>query len=578
MAFSIRNLNVGVRLTSAFAINNMLTLLLACLAFYGLWEMSAQWREFQDVTLAKSATLARGSQALADANVDLKNYIVRGGTYNKSFDEDMGRIERSMADYRALGVTSPEEEKSLNAIADAVKAFRGQTATLSSMKASGASDTELDFATTGADKPVATALQELEKIDKALVSKTSLDISAALASTQQWIAAMTALILALGAMFAHFISRSIANPLKYAVKVTQRVAAGDLTSTIEVNSADETGQVLRALQEMNENLRKIVGDVRSGTVAIGGASAQIASGNEDLSQRTEQQASSLEETASSMEELTSTVLQNAENARKANQLAVGASAVSRKGALAVSEVAGTMSSIEESSKKIVDIISVIDGIAFQTNILALNAAVEAARAGEQGRGFAVVAAEVRTLAQRSAAAAKEIKQLIGDSVAKVESGTRLVDEAGETMGEIASSVKQVTDVMAEIAAASQQQSSGIEEVNQAIAQMDQVTQQNAALVEEAAAAAESLKQQAQNLVHAVAAFKLAEGEAEAIELVQEQQHAVPKSRAAAARRVAAQALPAERRLRVAQDPRRAFAVTHASAAAEKGAGDQWTEL
>jgi methyl-accepting chemotaxis protein len=243
------------------------------------------------------------------------------------------------------------------------------------------------------------------------------------------------------------------------------------------------------------------------------ATGQIAAGNADLSQRTEEQAASLEETASSMEELTSTVKQNADNARQANQLAAGASQVAVKGGAVVGQVVSTMSSINDSSKKIVDIISVIDGIAFQTNILALNAAVEAARAGEQGRGFAVVASEVRSLAQRSAAAAKEIKGLITDSVGKVEDGTRLVGEAGKTMDEIVTSVKRVTDIMAEIAAASQEQSSGIEQVNQAITQMDEVTQQNAALVEEAAAAAESLQEQAQSLTQAVSVFKLAQGEA-----------------------------------------------------------------
>ena len=308
------------------------------------------------------------------------------------------------------------------------------------------------------------------------------------------------------------VARRIVKPLNEAVSVAQKVAAGDLTSTIEVKTRDETGQLLAALKDMNESLVKIVGEVRSGTDSIATASKQIASGNVDLSQRTEEQASSLEETASSMEELTSTVTQNAENAMQANQLAASASGVAVKGGAVVGQVVTTMSSINESSKKIVDIISVIDGIAFQTNILALNAAVEAARAGEQGRGFAVVASEVRTLAQRSAAAAKEIKELISDSVHKVEDGTKLVDEAGKTMEEIVSSVKRVTDIMAEISAASQEQSSGIEQVNQAVTQMDEVTQQNAALVEEAAAAAESMQEQAQNLTQAVSVFKLAHGQ------------------------------------------------------------------
>src|SRR5512147_2697308 len=260
---------------------------------------------------------------------------------------------------------------------------------------------------------------------------------------------------------------------------------------------------------MNDSLVRVVSQVRSGTDTVATASSQIAAGNLDLSSRTEEQASSLEETASSMEELTSTVRQNAENAKQANQLAISASDVAGKGGAVVSQVVTTMDAINEASRKIVDIISVIDGIAFQTNILALNAAVEAARAGEQGRGFAVVAGEVRNLAQRSAAAAKEIKTLIGDSVEKVEGGSKLVAQAGQTMEEIVTSIRRVTDIMSEITAASVEQSQGIEQVNTAITQMDEVTQQNAALVEEAAAAAEALEEQAQNLSAAVNVFKVA---------------------------------------------------------------------
>jgi methyl-accepting chemotaxis protein len=304
------------------------------------------------------------------------------------------------------------------------------------------------------------------------------------------------------------LSRSITGPLSNAVSIARTVASGDLTSRIEVTSKDETGQLLQALKDMNDSLVRTVSEVRSGTDTIATASSQIASGNLDLSSRTEQQASSLEETASSMEELTTTVRQNADNARQANQLAVSAADVAVKGGSVVSQVVETMESINTSSRKIVDIISVIDGIAFQTNILALNAAVEAARAGEQGRGFAVVASEVRNLAQRSAAAAKEIKSLIGDSVDKVDAGSKLVGEAGSTMDEVVASVKRVTDIMSEILAASQEQSAGIEQVNQAIGQMDQVTQQNASLVEEAAAAAESLQDQASNLAAAVGVFRL----------------------------------------------------------------------
>ena len=333
--------------------------------------------------------------------------------------------------------------------------------------------------------------------------------------------------LVLALMVGIWLIRAISRPLEAAVKIADGIAAGDLTQRIEVQSSDETGRLMQALKDMNDSLVRIVGQVRSGTDTIGTASSQIASGNLDLSSRTEQQASSLEETASSMEELTSTVKQNADNARQANQLAVTASDVAVKGGAVVAQVVDTMASINDSSKKIVDIISVIDGIAFQTNILALNAAVEAARAGEQGRGFAVVATEVRSLAQRSAAAAKEIKSLIGDSVDKVEVGSKLVAQAGATMDEVVASVKRVTDIMGEISAASHEQSAGIEQVNQAIAQMDQVTQQNAALVEEAAAAAESMQDQAAELANVVSVFKLGGGDAGATvsSTISRQQHA-----------------------------------------------------
>jgi len=295
------------------------------------------------------------------------------------------------------------------------------------------------------------------------------------------------------------------------LRVANALAKGDLTQSIAKDYPGVFGQVKEGVNGTVSNLKELVGQIKDATDTINTASKEIASGNSDLSQRTEEQASSLEETASSMEELTSTVKQNAENAKQANQLAINASDVAGKGGAVVGQVVTTMDSINESSRKIVDIISVIDGIAFQTNILALNAAVEAARAGEQGRGFAVVAGEVRNLAQRSAAAAKEIKTLIGDSVEKVEGGSKLVAQAGQTMEEIVGSIRRVTDIMAEITAASVEQSAGIEQVNLAITQMDEVTQQNAALVEEAAAAAESLEEQAQNLSVSVATFKVEEG-------------------------------------------------------------------
>jgi methyl-accepting chemotaxis protein len=303
-------------------------------------------------------------------------------------------------------------------------------------------------------------------------------------------------------------TRRIVGPINSAVIAARTVASGDLTYDIKVTSKDEIGQLSQALKDMNDSLIQIVGDVRVGTDTIATASAEIAAGNLDLSSRTEHQASSLEETASSMEELTSTVRQNADNARQANQLALSAAEVASKGGAVVAQVVDTMTSINDSSKKIVDIIGVIDGIAFQTNILALNAAVEAARAGEQGRGFAVVATEVRNLAQRSAGAAKEIKELIGDSVTKVDIGAKLVDQAGITMTEIVASVRRVTDIMGEISSASNEQMSGIEQINEAIAQMDQVTQQNAALVEQASAAAVTMQEQTEHLANVVDVFKI----------------------------------------------------------------------
>ena len=357
-----------------------------------------------------------------------------------------------------------------------------------------------------------------------------------------------AISLVIGTIVAFLIVRSIMKQLggepEYAAEIAGRIATGDLTVSIETKAEDQSS-LLFAMKRMSVSLTNIVIGVRDTTESITVASKEIAQGNSDLSQRTEEQASSLEETASSMEELTSTVKQNAENAKHANQLAANASDIAVQGGQAVDDVVQTMASINASSKKIGDIISVIEGIAFQTNILALNAAVEAARAGEQGRGFAVVAAEVRNLAQRSAAAAKEITALIAASVDKVETGTRQVDQAGATMHEVVTAVKRVTDIMAEISAASHEQSAGIEEVNQAITQMDNVTQQNAALVEEAAAAAEAMQGQAETLKQAVSFFKLqAEGKNEKTAAA-----AKPAAKAVIARPAPAPAVPARKERR-----------------------------
>ena len=327
-------------------------------------------------------------------------------------------------------------------------------------------------------------------------------------TTRNSVLAAIAIGLGMAGWMGFVLIRAIVRPLNEAVAIANAVAVGDLTSKIEIQTHDEIGMLLHALKSMNDNLVKLVGEVRTSADTITTGAGEISAGNSDLSQRTEEQASSLEETAASMEELTATVKQNAEHAKQANQLAKGTADIALKGGEVVGQVVTTMDSIHASSKKIVDIISVIESIAFQTNILALNAAVEAARAGEQGRGFAVVASEVRSLAQRSAAAAKEIKVLIGDSVEKVNTGSKLVKEAADAIDDVVTSVQLVVPIMADIAAASVEQSTGIEQVNQAITQMDEVTQQNAALVEEATAAAESMEHEAKNLSRSVSVFKL----------------------------------------------------------------------
>jgi methyl-accepting chemotaxis protein len=358
-------------------------------------------------------------------------------------------------------------------------------------------------------------LEQLASMEDKQNAQSQVDAGTAFANARNFMLILLGVAVALGVAAAVVITRSLLRQLGaepgYTAKIATSIAHGDLAVAINTDHA-VAGSLLVEMKNMRGSLVDIVGQVRAGTETIGTASREIAAGNIDLSSRTEMQASSLEKTASAMEELTSTVKQNADNAREANQLAASASEVARKGGEVVSQVVETMGSINTSANKIVDIIGVIDGIAFQTNILALNAAVEAARAGEQGRGFAVVASEVRNLAQRSAAAAKEIKTLIGDSVEKVERGSKLVGQAGVTMDEVVASVKRVTDIMSEIASASQEQSAGIEQVNLSIIEMDGMTQQNAALVEQAAAAAQSLQDQAGELQRVVSVFRLVEGE------------------------------------------------------------------
>jgi methyl-accepting chemotaxis protein len=513
----LNNLRVGTRLGGGFAV---ILLLLALILAIGIWRlnstatatrammatpltkerMAEAWFRSVSAAVTRATALAKttdsGLEALFAAEVKL--YQSKGGNAN---------IAKELAEL----ATGPEELKLLDKISENRKVFVATRDAMMKAKHAGDNDEANRIYDTAIVKigpayvaSIETYLDHQRKSIDAVAQ--TIDDDTKKSSVQlAWIGGITLLM---GAVFARILTRSITRPLGQAVDVARTVAAGDLSSHIEVDSTDETGQLMLALKGMNDSLANVVGEVRSGTDAIATASSQIAAGNQDLSSRTEQQASSLEETAASMEELTSTVKQNADNARQANQLALSASSVAVKGGSVVSQVVDTMGSINESSKKIVDIIGVIDGIAFQTNILALNAAVEAARAGEQGRGFAVVASEVRNLAQRSAAAAKEIKALIGDSVDKVGAGSKLVDQAGATMNEVVDSVKRVTDIMAEILAASQEQTSGIEQVNQAITQMDQVTQQNAALVEEAAAAALSLQEQAGTLSGVVSVFRL----------------------------------------------------------------------
>ncbi|MBE7367119.1 MCP four helix bundle domain-containing protein [Ramlibacter sp. HM2] len=404
------------------------------------------------------------------------------------------------------------------------------------------------------------SIQAMSDHFSAEVGRSAGDATASAQQGRNLLIALSIGGLVLALLAATLITRSISRSVNEAVGAARRIADGDLSVRVHSDARDEMGQLLRALGEMTDRLRSLVSDVAEGARTVADTSSQIAQGNQDLSQRTEEQASTLEETASSMEELTSTVTMNADNARQAKQVATTAAGEARAGGAAMGRVVHTMEGIQQSSRKIAEIIGVIDGIAFQTNILALNAAVEAARAGDQGRGFAVVAAEVRSLAQRSAQAAKEIKSLIGDSVQQVEAGTTQVAEAGSKMGDIVRSVEEVSALIAEIAAASQEQSGGIEQVNTAVTQMDQVVQQNASLVEEAAAATESMKGQAVALLRSVSRFRLGDDAP------------APEPVAAAPVRTAPVPLRAQR-----QPPAPALPAWSRPAAARPGSGE-WQEF
>jgi methyl-accepting chemotaxis protein len=513
---NLRDFTIGTRLRIGFGAILAILVAMVLLTNYLNYNNSKHLETGLTVASAKNLQASTMKSAMLETGIAMRNIGLQSDVSLMQKEEQKVKdqralYEKALNDLKALGLSGEEQ-----GVLAEISKLDGQTDT--AFKEALAQI--LAFNTEGAAKILSGRIDPLNQQTLAQINKlVNLQLAAsnqvigssegAVKSLMYLLFGLGAAAVALGVVCAVVITRSITVPLAGAVVVAQRVASGELSSEVVVVGRDETSELLQALRDMNDSLATTVGEVRAGSELITTAAHEIAAGNADLSARTETQASSLEETASSMEELTSTVKQNADNARQANQLAVSASSVAEKGGNVVSQVVSTMGSIKESSSRIVDIIGVIDGIAFQTNILALNAAVEAARAGEQGRGFAVVASEVRNLAQRSAGAAREIKELISDSVDKVDAGSRLVDEAGHTMELVVTSIRQVADIMGEITAATQEQSNGIEEVNQAITQMDEMTQQNAALVEEAAAAAESMQEQAEILARAVSIFKLA---------------------------------------------------------------------
>src|SRR5471032_957047 len=514
------NLNIGKRLGIGFSVILAILILITGLGIYRLQGVAGATRAMMAVPVAKERMLGdmyrhvfagiRRTSAIAKSEDPALAEFFAADTANSTriVGELLKKIEPLATD---------EDRAMLDSVAAVRNKYMAARNAIAKAKAAGDAATaqrlmQQDFLPLSVEYE--NGLQALLDHQRKIIDITAEDNDAVAIRSRNLLMLLAVLVVGFGMVFAWWLTRGITRPINQAVAVARRVADGDLVdhdhTAATSYAADEPGQLLQALHDMSTNLVTIVGDVRLGTDNIATASCQIAAGNLDLSSRTEQQASSLEETASSMEQLTSTVKQNADNARQANVLAASASDVAVRGGAVVSDVVRTMASIDASSKKIVDIIGVIDGIAFQTNILALNAAVEAARAGEQGRGFAVVASEVRNLAQRSAGAAKEIKALIDDSVGKVAAGTRLVGQAGSTMDEVVDSIRRVTDIMAEISSASSEQTHGIEQINDAIAQMDHVTQQNAALVEQAAAAAEAMQDQATKLALAVSIFKLDE--------------------------------------------------------------------
>jgi methyl-accepting chemotaxis protein len=513
----IKNMKIGARLGAAFAAVLTLT---GGMTAVGIWELSrvADAKAEMKQAAYKQTLAERWLDGIATNSVrtlaKAKSAVAADQQY---FEDEMKATSKRVTEIskELEPLIASDEGKRL--FADVIakrKVYSDIRDGIFTLKSGGeANEADVKAGIDGKLLPVMKAyvasVQKVADYQESLFDKANDRIDGVYAEARMLLLALGLAALAVGAALAWALSRSITRPLNHAVLVAKTVAAGDLTSSIEPGSKDEVGQLLDALKAMNASLLQTVTEVRTGTDTIATASKQIAAGNMDLSSRTEEQASSLEETASSMEELNATVRQNADNARQANALAEAASGVAARGGVVIGQVVGTMGEINASARQIADIISVIDGIAFQTNILALNAAVEAARAGEQGRGFAVVATEVRSLAQRSAAAAKDIKTLIDNSVERVEAGSRLVNEAGKTMHDIVDSVGRVTGIISEISAAGQEQTAGIDQINQAISQMDQVTQQNAALVEEAAAASEAMQEQAARLASVVSIFKIA---------------------------------------------------------------------
>jgi methyl-accepting chemotaxis protein len=512
---ALNNLKIGARLALAFAAVIVLAVVVGAI---GVSRLSALNDDLDLIGSDRVPKVQQLAEITDDVNLiarELRNAIIfrDDEKVKAALETAVTARERIGKTLEALAptVTSEEGKTRLAAVTAARAAYVPVQQRFIDMVRAGEKDSAtgvLETQLRPAQLAYIQALDGFKDLQIQLITQAVKQGDANYAQARLLMFTLLAAMAAAGALLGWWITRSITGPINIAVDVAERVAAGDLGSRIDASSRDETGRLLTALKAMNHSLVGIVSTVRNSSDSIATGSAQIASGNADLSQRTEEQASALEQTAASMEELGSTVKQNADNARQANQLAMSASTVAIKGGEVVGQVVETMKGINDSSKKIADIISVIDGIAFQTNILALNAAVEAARAGEQGRGFAVVASEVRSLAQRSAEAAKEIKSLITASVERVEQGTVLVDQAGVTMDEVVTSIRRVTDIMGEISSASTEQSQGVSQVGEAVSQMDQVTQQNAALVEESAAAADSLRQQAQQLVSAVAVFKL----------------------------------------------------------------------